>query len=520
MITLKISSADTVTVRPLSLPWKAIHLLFITLTGMGITLMCYDRSYDDAFITFRYAANFAHGHGLVYNSGDAFLGTTGPLFALFLGSLAAISTAPIAGIGGIASGVGLTLTAIGIYLHLSEIEALSEWAPTAGFIAATTLVTARIHLLVMGGEILVSTSFVVWAFLFHQRGKWRTAIGLLALATLCRPDSLLAMVPLIIGLFIHDKKTAGRAVLLYLLCLMPFVIAATVFYGTPLPSTLAAKIAQRDAGWPSFGASAPLWLWTQGPLREGDTSYMPYSIVGTALAAAGILFALQAKAKSLYPLLLWSFLHAFVYICLQIPFYHWYIVPLSIGWYACVGIGFAGLAQQFIRSFRAAFLKSAPTKTLLLTAPLLLAIFYAPAQIGDSEGIYTDKSRRVLYTQILDWIDKDGGKNASIGFYEIGYIGYYGQSHPIVDPLGLVTKDVASHVAQRDFYFAYKRNRPQYIVARNVQRPHNEAAPLDYAWFRTEYRLVLHADMTSTHLVVFRRDKPSEGLPHSSTRNH
>ena len=27
--------------------------------------------YDDAFITFRYAANLAHGHGPVFNPGDA-----------------------------------------------------------------------------------------------------------------------------------------------------------------------------------------------------------------------------------------------------------------------------------------------------------------------------------------------------------------------------------------------------------------------------------------------------------------
>ena len=39
---------------------------------------------DDAYITFRYAQNLATGAGLVYNPGEAVLGTTAPLWALIL----------------------------------------------------------------------------------------------------------------------------------------------------------------------------------------------------------------------------------------------------------------------------------------------------------------------------------------------------------------------------------------------------------------------------------------------------
>src|SRR5437879_1814998 len=40
---------------------------------------------DDAYITFRYARNFAEGLGLVYNPGEWVLGTTAPLWAVALG---------------------------------------------------------------------------------------------------------------------------------------------------------------------------------------------------------------------------------------------------------------------------------------------------------------------------------------------------------------------------------------------------------------------------------------------------
>jgi 4-amino-4-deoxy-L-arabinose transferase-like glycosyltransferase len=41
-------------------------------------------TYEDAYITFRYAENLANGFGLVYNVGERVYGTTTPLFAIIL----------------------------------------------------------------------------------------------------------------------------------------------------------------------------------------------------------------------------------------------------------------------------------------------------------------------------------------------------------------------------------------------------------------------------------------------------
>jgi hypothetical protein len=39
---------------------------------------------DDAFITYRYAARLATGHGLTYNDGERILGTSTPGYAMLL----------------------------------------------------------------------------------------------------------------------------------------------------------------------------------------------------------------------------------------------------------------------------------------------------------------------------------------------------------------------------------------------------------------------------------------------------
>ena len=41
-------------------------------------------SYDDAFVTYRYADNLAAGRGLVFNPGEPVLGTTAPGWAVVL----------------------------------------------------------------------------------------------------------------------------------------------------------------------------------------------------------------------------------------------------------------------------------------------------------------------------------------------------------------------------------------------------------------------------------------------------
>ena len=74
-------------------------LLLLVLAGI-VAIANRDSSYDDSYITFRYAANFAKGEGLVYNEGSEILGTTAPLYALVLGVLGLPNPDAIPAIGG------------------------------------------------------------------------------------------------------------------------------------------------------------------------------------------------------------------------------------------------------------------------------------------------------------------------------------------------------------------------------------------------------------------------------------
>ena len=49
---------------------------------------------EDFLITLRYAENLAHGQGLVFNPGERVLGTTTPLYTLFLAALSRLGLPP------------------------------------------------------------------------------------------------------------------------------------------------------------------------------------------------------------------------------------------------------------------------------------------------------------------------------------------------------------------------------------------------------------------------------------------
>ena len=72
---------------------SAISIVLFCLLAM-LCLLAHTRFYlpiiDDAFITYRYAANLARGNGLVYNAGERVLGTTTPGYAILLAGVGSV----------------------------------------------------------------------------------------------------------------------------------------------------------------------------------------------------------------------------------------------------------------------------------------------------------------------------------------------------------------------------------------------------------------------------------------------
>ena len=114
----------------------------------------------------------------------------------------------------------------------------------------------------------------------------------------------------------------------------------------------------------------------------------------------------------------------------------------------------------------------------------------------------------MLYERTGEWLKVNTRPADRIGYLEIGYLGYYSQ-RPIIDALGLVTPEVASHIASGDFSWAYATYRPEYIIINQVfQGMINMTGQV---WFQEEYRDVATLSQSGypAPLVIYRRTTAS-----------
>ena len=152
---------------------------------------------DDAFISFRYAANLAHGHGLVWNPGEQIEGYTNFLWTLLLGGAVALGLdpAPTSLVLGIACFV-LTLLAT---FRLARFVLGSAW-PALGVVALLGTNYSFAAYATGGLETQLQACLLTWAAhlalsaAFEDRARPSRLAGLslvCGLALLTRLDSAL-----------------------------------------------------------------------------------------------------------------------------------------------------------------------------------------------------------------------------------------------------------------------------------------------------------------------------------------
>ncbi|MEO6011550.1 MAG: hypothetical protein ABIU38_26140, partial [Vicinamibacteraceae bacterium] len=299
-------------------------------------------SYDDAFITYRMSANLAAGHGFVYNPGEWHLGSTAALYGLILAALGWLfgASAIPAASGAISCGsmlaTGLILPALGA----GASEAAS--GRRAGVAAGLFYVASPLLFVTFGGEMPFLIALVAGAFLAEHRGWNVTAAVLAALAAVTRPDGVQAVAVVLATMALRRRRLPWREALIAIAVLVPFLALAWHAYGSPLPSTLQAKLAQRDSGlWGSFGRGLVDWLrlflWDNARPNLGFAPVAPPTL--WAWGAVGL--AAIWRVRAFLPLLAWTAVFTGSYALLRVPFYHWYAAPAALG--LCV-LGGAGLA--------------------------------------------------------------------------------------------------------------------------------------------------------------------------------
>jgi arabinofuranosyltransferase len=226
---------------------------------------------DDAYIEYRYATNFAHGHGLTFNVGDAPVeGFTSFLWTLALGCaawlhlplLALCKLVSVLALGGI-----IERTARWVRLRGGDDAAaqLARWLVASN---ASLLVWAQ------SGMEPVVTAFVVLLAIhrLEQRRHW-AAMLLLAVAAGLRPE---CHVLLLLGALVSVRRRAWLPVMTALVLVGAMHLFRWRYFGSLVPNTALVK------------AGALQWLVGLTTLGE---------LALTSLAGLTILLSLVAVAR-------------------------------------------------------------------------------------------------------------------------------------------------------------------------------------------------------------------------------
>lgn len=310
------------------------------------------RTIDDAYITFRYARNLLAGAGPVFNPGEAVLGTTTPLYMGLMAGLGALSggvDAPFPLLAVLVNALADAITAL-LLLQFGTRLGSARAGAAAGLVWAIApySVTFAIGGLETSVYVLLLTACAYAAFTRRRN----LAAGLAALALLTRPDALILLGPLALerlACAIWKKEPIRLSeVLLAGLPLLAWGLFATLAYGSPLPHSIAAKIAAYKLG----PGEALIRL-----VQHYATPFMEYNLLPTPiaigmglllypfLALVGARRALRVDRR-LLPWLLYPWLYLVTFALPNPLIFRWYLTPPLPAYFLCILLGADAVLQS------------------------------------------------------------------------------------------------------------------------------------------------------------------------------
>ncbi len=292
---------------------RALPLLLLCAAGAWMLLLRQGFLIDDAYISFRYAWNLAHGHGLVWNAGTRVEGYTNLLWTTLLAPFSAWGldlTWPA-----LLGSLGFSLASVDACFRLGR-RLFPTRSPLELALPGTLLasIPSLAHASTAGMEGPAFTFLVLSAVIAMVEARTDAAGLALLGAYLTRPEG--ALVALVLFAFaLREGRRPWRALATVSVGIAAHVAIRLAYYGHPLPNTYYAKVIY---GGPSLVRGLEHLL---GFLRAGGWVALP-----------GLL--LLRGAGPLRPYLLRGYAIAFVYTLYLVvvggdhPVWYRFYVPL------------------------------------------------------------------------------------------------------------------------------------------------------------------------------------------------
>jgi arabinofuranosyltransferase len=394
---------------------------------------------DDAFISYRYAENLAHGVGLVFNPGEHVEGFSNPLWVLLLSAAAWIGIpAPLTGrLLGLLCAAGVVV----MVLHAAERLRLSRaasllaglWISTSVgviFYAGAGLETPLLLLELSAMAALLLADAPVWAGLCA------------ATAAITRPEGILYVLPIAAWIATQRRWRSLPVLLLPALSLGLLALGRLAYFGSLLPNTFHAKIGDQ---------ASPLAVMLGNlPHTAAYVAHFARQQLALGLPLLLILPALHRHRSRLAPLLA-------VVLCAGV-----FCLYAGDDWMAfgrfCLP-AFPALVVLMAAGADAAG-RLRPVMLVVLGLCLLPGVQSTALglrQLAEGEGLNPANHSRG-HVAVGQWLAEHGQPGDRVVVNEIGAIGYF-SGLPVTDLLGLIDPVIPTLAERTDLSF------PEYVLA-------------------------------------------------------
>ena len=466
---------------------------------------------DDAFIYLRYARNVLDGRGWVFNEGEWVNGATSTGNTLLL-----IAFGWLTGGRLVLAQLLIFATTLGSACFFTQ-RMTRRWGLVPSSFAGLSVLTLPYLYWLVGMDsapILGFACAAVWAY--HER-RYRSAALLLSGLVLVRGDGALLALVLIADFVVRERRRlraslsmVTQSTLLFLLPQAIWALCAIPAFGSALPKTLGAKLAQTASG---LHGPPPVFLnhwfenlklfvsirlqWLEGDALGNVVIAMVVLLFVAAALGSVVIPCLRARAteddapdeaplpspRPLWPLIAFGLGQWLAYAWLDLPNYLWYFLPFNLA----LALGVAGCFAWLWNRFAGVDpMRSVARGLAIGLAAIWLAINTPdPRWIEDAKHLpYNSVERTADYRRFAEWWKANKAKGQSLACCEIGALGWHLPDTSLVDMWGLVTKGGIEAISAGDFTWWFDA-KPDYVLL------HGDLAKAKAPWVGPEQQGML-----------------------------
>lgn len=454
---------------------SALIYLIIALLAVAARLIPSPRTIDDAYITYRYARNLLDGQGMVYNPGERVLGTTTPLYTFLLAGIAIVSGGAEAPFPWISLLINSISDAVTCMLLIELGRKLGHRKAGIASALVWAIAPMSVTFAIGGMETSFFIALMTATFYFYSREKPVPAAITASLSLLTRPDAMLFILPLMIERCRRSLPWARfnpqplpiriKESLAFSFPVLVWLGFAIPYFGSPLPNSLAAKV----AAYHLQSNEAFIRL-----LQHYATPFLGHLVFTTKWVAVGFMLytflylfggaRISRNWTGGWAIFVYPYLYFLAFSIANPLIFRWYLAPPLPIYFLGIFLGASCIAQDLKRP-------------LLLTAFSIFACAlslnawtfrpdHGPARPAPEMAFI---KLELLYEKAAEFLAPQIEDHQILAAGDIGALGYFSKAR-VLDTVGLITPISAAYYPLPDSAYLINYAIPPDLILE--QAPH------------------------------------------------